>query len=55
MCKLGVKRELYERVVVPTVTYGGETWGAKMDEINKLYVMNMKYLRSMCGVTRMDR
>ena len=24
---LGVKRELYERVVVPTVTYGAETWG----------------------------
>ena len=50
-----VKRELYERIVVPTVMYGSETWGMKVEERNKLDVAEMKCLRSMCGVTRMDR
>ena len=50
-----VKRELYERVVVPTVMYGSESWGLKVEEREKLDVAEMKCLRSMCGVTRMDR
>ena len=29
---LGVKRELYGRVVVPTVTYAAVTWSIRMDE-----------------------
>jgi len=60
MCKirsvnLKVKRELYEKVVVPTVMYGSETWANRVAERNKLDVMEMNCLRSMCGVTRMDR
>ena len=50
-----VKRELYERIVVPTVMYGSESWGIKVEERDKLDVAEMKCLRSMCGVTRMDR
>ena len=50
-----VKRELYERVVVPTVMYGSESWGMRVEERDKLDVAEMKCLRSMCGVTRMDR
>jgi len=50
-----VKRELYERIVVPTVMYGSESWGMKVEERDKLDVAEMKCLRSMCGVTRMDR
>ena len=50
-----VKRELYERVVVPTVMYGSESWGLKVEEREKLDVAEMKCLRSICGVTRMDR
>ena len=49
------KRELYERVVVPTVMYGSEAWGLRVKERRKLDVMEMRCLRSMCGVTRMDR
>ena len=49
------KRELYERVVVPTVMYGSEAWGLRVEERRKLDVMEMRCLRSMCGVTRMDR
>ena len=50
-----VKRGLYEGVVVPTVLYGAESWGLKVQERNRLNVFEMRCLRSMCGVTRMDR
>jgi len=52
---LNVKKELYERIVVPTVMYGSETWGMKREEKNKLDVSEMQCLRSMCGVTRWNR
>lgn len=52
---LEVKRELYERIVVPTVMYGSETWAMRAEEKNKLDVTEMNCLRSMCGVTRRDR
>ena len=52
---MNVKRELYERVVVPTVTYGSELWGMKVSERNKLNVFEMRCLRNMVGVTRLDR
>ena len=52
---MDLKRELYERIVVPTVMYGSESWGMKVEERGKLDVAEMKCLRSMCGVTRMDR
>ena len=57
MKKLYVKimRELYERIVVPTVMYGSESWSMKVEERDKLDVSEMKCLRSMCGETRMDR
>merc|ERR1712237_20261 len=28
---LNVKRELYERIVVPTVIYGSESWGMRVE------------------------
>ena len=52
---MNVKRELYERVIVPTVTYGSELWGMRVAERQKVNVFEMKCLRSMAGVTRMDR
>ena len=52
---MNVKRELYERIVVPTVMYGSETWGMKLGDRKKLNVAEMKCLRSICGVTRMNR
>ena len=51
----GVKRELYERIVVPPVIYGSESWGMRVEERNKLDVAEKNSLRSMCGVTRLDK
>ena len=31
-----VKRELYERVVIPTVVYGSETWSLSAQERRKI-------------------
>ena len=52
---MNVKKVLYEKVVVPTVTYGSELWGMKVNERQKLNVFEMKCLRSMAGVSRWDR
>ena len=46
------KRELYERVVIPTVMYVFRSVGF---EDGREDVMEMRCLRSMCGVTRIDR
>ena len=50
-----VKKVLYEKVVVPTVIYGSKSWGIKITERQKLYVFEMKCLRSMTGVSLLDR
>ena len=52
---MNVKKVLYEKVVVPTVMYGSESWGMKATERQKLNVFEMKCLRSMTGVSRLDR
>ncbi len=54
---LGVtaKRRLYEGVLVPTALYGTETWSRRAAERRRLNVMEMRCLRSMCGVKCMDR
>ena len=46
---------LYEKVVVPTVMYGSESWGMKVTERQKLNVFEMKCPRSITGVSRLDR
>ena len=40
-----------KRIVMPSVLYGLETWALKEREKKRLDVMEMKCLRSMCGVT----
>ena len=35
---MNVKKVLYEKVVVPTVMYGSESWGMKVTERQKLNV-----------------
>ena len=52
---MNVKKVLYEKVVVPTVMYGSESWGMKVTERQKLNVFEMKCLRSMTGVSQLDR
>ena len=54
---LGIKANkcLYERVIVPTALYGAEAWGMRSAERRKVNVLEMKCLRSLVGVSRMDR
>ena len=53
--QMNVKRKLYEGIVVPTALYGAETWNMGTAEKKRLNVLEMRCLRSMCGVTRRDR
>ena len=52
---MDAKKCLYEKVIVPTVTYGAETWSVREAERKRLDVFEMRCLRSMVGVTLMDR
>ena len=54
---LGMKAKkcLYEGVIVPTALYGAEAWGVRRAERRKVNVLEMKCLRSLVGVLRMDR
>jgi len=52
---MGAKRRLYEGVVVSTALYGAETWSLKQEDRRRLDVMEMRCLRSIVGVSRMDR
>ena len=50
---MNIKKVLYEKVVVPTVMYGSDSWGMKVTERQKLNLFEMKCLRSMTGVSRL--
>ena len=50
-----VIRELYERVVIPTMVYGSEMWSLSAGERRKMEVFEMMCLRNICGIRRMDR
>ena len=55
---LGIKAKkkcLYEGVIVPTALLGAEAWGMRSAERRKVNVLEMKCLRSLVGVWRMDR
>ena len=54
---LGIKAKkcLYEGVIVPTALHGAEAWDMRSAERRKVNVLEMKCLRSLVGVSRMDR
>ena len=54
---LGIKAKkcLYEGVIAPTALYAAEAWGMRSAERSKVNVLEMKCLRSLVGVSRMDR
>ena len=52
---MNVKKVLYEKVIMPTVMYGSESWGMKVTERQKLNVFKMKCLRSMTSVSQLNR
>ena len=49
------KKCLYEGVIVPTALYGAEACGMRSAERRKVNVLELKCLRSLVGVSRMDR
>ena len=49
------KKCLYEGVSVPMELYGAEAWGMRSAERRKVNVLEMKCLKSLVGVSRMDR
>ena len=54
---LGIKAKkcLYAGVIVPTALYGAEAWSMRSAERRKVNVLEMKGLRSLVGVSRMER
>ena len=54
---MGIKAKkcLYEGVIEPTALYGAEARGMRSAERRKVNVLEMKCLRSLVGVSRMDR
>ena len=53
---INAKKFVYERVIiVPTALYGAEAWGMRNDERRKVNALEMKCLKSLLGVSRMDR
>ena len=54
---LGIKDKkcLYEGVIVPTALYGAEAWAMRSAERRNVNVLELKCLRSLVGVSRMDR
>ena len=49
------KKYLYKEVIVPTALYGVEAWGTRSAERRKVNVLEIKCLRSLVRVSRMDR
>ena len=54
---LGIKAQkcLYKGLIVPTALYRAEVWGMRSAERRKVNVLEMKCLRNLVGVSRMDR
>ena len=48
------KKCVYEGVIAPAPLYGAEAWGLRSAERRKVNVLEMKCLRSLVGVSRMD-
>ncbi len=47
-------RDLRNTVIVPTLTYAGETWAWNESQRSRVQAVDMSYLRSACDVSRMD-
>ncbi len=49
-----VKRDLRNTIIVPTLTYASETWAWNESLSSGTQAVEMNYLRSACGVSRID-
>ena len=46
---------MWHYATVPMALYGAEAWGMRSSEVKKVNDLEMKCLRSLVGVSRMDR
>ena len=53
--RVKAKKGLYEGIIVPAALYGAKAWGMRSPERRKVNVLEMKCLRSLFGVSRMDK
>ena len=53
--KVKIKGKVYKTIVRPAMVYVAETWAVKKAHEKKTEVAEMKMLRWMCGVTRLDK
>ncbi len=49
-----VKRGIRNSILLPTLTYGSETWMWNRAQQSRVGAVEMSYLRGACGVTRWD-
>lgn len=49
------KMSIYKTVFLPTLTFGSESWTLSNKLKSRIQSMEMKYLRKVLGVTRLDR
>ncbi len=49
-----LKRDLKNTVITPTLTYASETWAWNESQRSRVQAVEMIYLRSACGVSKMD-
>ncbi|KAJ8733615.1 hypothetical protein PYW07_014166 [Mythimna separata] len=52
---LKLKGKIYKSVLRPVILYGSECWAVKKMDEKRVHVAEMRMLRWMCGVTRMDK
>ncbi|KAA5655339.1 hypothetical protein F3G58_31385, partial [Pseudomonas aeruginosa] len=52
---LPLKGKIYKTLIRPAVLYGSACWTTKVADERRLHAAEMRMLRWMCGVTRMDR
>ncbi len=52
--RMEVKRDLRTTVIVPTLTYASKAWAWNGTQRSRVQAVELSYLRSPCGVRRMD-
>ena len=50
-----LKTRLYKSLILPIAIYAGETWTLKAEDARRLEVFEMRCLRTIMGITGMDR